>query len=147
MPLSGDARVAMSESLAEKIPFVSRSEIEVGCVEVRVPIEPNRNNVGKMYTGSLFTFAKRPRCAIFASTFGVNTFYPFAKSMDIKYPFPARPDIRDEVRLSQGEALEIAVRAEADGEADSLWAREVKAAGGNVVAVTTNCDQMRSHGE
>ena len=38
MPLSGDARVAMSESLAEKIPFVSRSEIEVGCVEVRVPI-------------------------------------------------------------------------------------------------------------
>lgn len=51
MPLSGDARAAMSESLAETIPFVSRLEIEVCYVEFRVPIEPNRHYVGTMYGG------------------------------------------------------------------------------------------------
>ena len=52
----------------------------------------------------------------------MKKFYPFVKSMDIKYLVPARTDARGEVRLSQDEAGEIAVRAEADGKADSEWA-------------------------
>lgn len=51
MPLSGDARATMSESLAETIPFVSRLEIEVCYVEFRVPIEPNRHYVGTVCWG------------------------------------------------------------------------------------------------
>lgn len=51
MPLSGDARATMRESLAETIPFVSRLEIEVCYVEFRVPIEPNRHYVGTVCWG------------------------------------------------------------------------------------------------
>ena len=152
MPLSDNARAAMSKSLEETIPFVGRSEIhveeiEVGYVKMRMPIEPNRNHVGTMYAGALFTLAEMPGGAIFVSTFDAKKFYPIVKSMDIKYVKPATTDITVEVRLSKEDAEAIAAKAEAEGKADYEWACELKDADGNVVAVTTNRYQMRSHGK
>lgn len=151
MPLSENARAAMSRSLEETIPFVGRSkieveEIDVGYVKMRMPLEPNRNHVGTMYAGALFTLAEMPGGAIFVSTFDAKKFYPIVKSMDIQYLKPATTDITVEVRLPEDEAARIAAKAEADGKADYEWACELKDADGNVVAVTTNRYQMRSHG-
>ena len=152
MPLSEKARAAMSKSLQETIPFVGRSEIEVeeievGYVKMRMPIEPNRNHVGTMYAGALFTLAEMPGGAIFVSTFDAKKFYPIVKSMDIKYVKPATTDITVEVRLSEEDAAEIAAKAAADGKADYEWQCELKDTEGNVVAITTNRYQMRSHGK
>ncbi len=150
MPLSDNARAAMKKSIEGTIPFVERSKIEVveldvGYVKMRMPFEPNVNHVGMMYAGALFTLAEMPGGAIFVTTFDAKKFFPIVKSLDIKYVKPAMTDITVEVRLSEEEASEVAARAEADGKADYEWQCELKDANGDVVAVTTNHYQMRSH--
>jgi uncharacterized protein (TIGR00369 family) len=147
-----DRPVEQLRALIEKsIPFVAHSGVEVEALEhgytrLRMPLAPNKNHVGSMYAGALFTLAELPGGAIFLSSFDSSRFYPVVRDMSIRFRRPACSDVWVEVRLGDALVRQVQAEAEAHGKADYQWECELKGAEGTVVAVTKNLYQLRRIG-
>ncbi len=142
---------AARAALAKGIPFVGNSGLvvevlEKGYTKMRLPYEPNKNHIGTMYAGALFTLAEFPGGAIFLSSFDATKFYPIVKEMNIRFRRPATSDIFVEVRVSDEFVKKVQDEATANGKADYEWECNLVDAAGNVVAISKNVFQLRKIG-
>lgn len=137
--------------VARGIPFVANTGIEIevlekGYTRMRMPFAPNRNHVGTMYAGALFTLAELPGGAIFISSFDTSRFYPIVRDMSIRFRRPATGDVWVDVRVSDEFVQKVQAEAEANGKADYEWESELKDASGTVVAIAKSIFQLRRIG-
>jgi len=135
----------------KSIPFVAHSGVQVhvltrGHARMCMPLEPNKNHVGSMYAGALFTLAELTGGAIFLSSFDRERFYPIVRDMSIRFRRPATSDIWVEVRVSEDFVQTVQAEAQAQGKADYEWECELKDADATVVAITKNLYQLRRIG-
>lgn len=135
----------------KSIPFVANSGVKVevlerGHTKLCMPLAPNKNHVGSMYAGALFTLAELPGGAIFLSSFDIDRFYPVVRDMSIRFRRPATSDVWAEVRVSEDFVQKVQAEAEANGKADYEWECELKDVDGTVVAITRNLYQLRKIG-
>ena len=134
----------------KSIPFAERAgidliEFERGHVKMKIPLEPNKNHIGTMYAGALFTLAEIPGGAIFMSAFDMTKFFPIVVEMNIKYLKPATTDIYVEVNMSEEEIERITKEATENGKSTFILEKELKDENGVVVAITTGTYQARAH--
>ena len=134
----------------KSIPFAERAgidlvEFERGHVKMKIPLEPNKNHIGTMYAGALFTLAEIPGGAIFMSAFDMTKFFPIVAEMTIKYLKPATTDIYVEVSMSEEEIERITNEATEKGKSVFILEKELKDENGVVVAITTGTYQARAH--
>ena len=134
----------------KSIPFAERAgidlvEFERGHVKMKIPLEPNKNHIGTMYAGALFTLAEIPGGAIFMSAFDMSKFFPIVAEMTIKYLKPATTDIYVEVNMSEEEIERITNEATEKGKSVFILEKELKDENGVVVAITTGTYQARAH--
>ena len=134
----------------KSIPFAERAgidlvEFERGHVKMKIPLEPNKNHIGTMYAGALFTLAEIPGGAIFMSAFDMSKFFPIVAEMTIKYLKPATTDIYVEVNMSEEEIERITNEATENGKSVFILEKELKDENGVVVAITTGTYQARAH--
>ncbi|MBV8604835.1 MAG: PaaI family thioesterase [Pelomonas sp.] len=151
MPGTADPLEPLRAVVEKSIPFVAHSGVVVevlarGHARMRMPLEPNRNHVGSMYAGALFTLAELSGGAIFLSSFDRQRFYPVVRDMSIRFRRPATSDIWVEVRVDEEVVRKVQAEAEAAGKADYEWECELKGADGTVVAITKNSYQLRKVG-
>lgn len=142
---------AIRTAVAKGIPFVGNTGIvvevlEKGYTKMRMPFEPNKNHVGTMYAGALFTLAELPGGAIFISSFDNTRFYPIVRDMSIRFRRPATSDVTVEVRVGEEFVQKVQAEAEANGKADYEWESELKDANGTVVAIARSIFQLRKIG-
>jgi len=138
-------------TVAKSIPFVAHSGIEVevlekGYTKMRLPIAPNKNHVGTIYAGALFTLAELPGGAIFMVSFDATRYYPIVRDMSIRFRRPATTDVWVEVRVTEEFVSKVQAEAEQHGKADYEWECELKDANGVVVAISKNVYQLRRIG-
>ncbi len=133
----------------ETLPFAARTGIRIdvaerGRVRLTMPLEPNKNHVGTMYAGALFTLAEIPGGTMSATTFDPERFFPIVKDIQIRFTRPAITDISVEVSLTEDEIEALMAEAEEKGKADYSWECELTDTNGTVVAVARNLYQIRS---
>ncbi len=121
------------------MPFSERTgirilEAEPGHVKLMMPLEPNKNHVGIMYAGALFTLAEIPGGTMSASTFELGKYFPIVKDLRMSFVAPATTDITVEVRLDDETIAGIRSELDEKGKADYGWTSELVDSSGTVVA-------------
>ncbi|GIZ12803.1 YiiD C-terminal domain-containing protein [Pseudomonas sp. NCCP-436] len=145
MPLPVELARQLTE---EQIAFVRRSGLkaevlEPGFVRLCMPLEGNRNHIGSMYAGALFTLAEIPGGALFLTSFDVQCFYPIVKEMNLRFRRPANGDICVEARLSTDEITRLEELASRIGKAEYLLELQLTDDSGEVVAESRGYYQLR----
>lgn len=145
MPLPVELARQLTE---EQIAFVRRcglkaEVLEPGFVRLCMPLEGNRNHIGSMYAGALFTLAEIPGGALFLTSFEVQRFYPIVKEMNLRFRRPANGDIRVEARLSADEITRLEEQASRIGKAEYLLELQLIDDSGEVVAESRGHYQLR----
>lgn len=139
----------ISKLLLEKgIGFVRRSGfrarvLERGHVVCEMPLQGNKNHIGTMYAGALFTLAEVPGGALYLTTFDTKKFIPIVTEMSIKFVKPAKGTISIEINMSDERIAELEAEAEAHGKAVFELEGELKNAEGEVVAISKGVYQLR----
>lgn len=142
-------RPFVNRQLLEKgIGFVRRTGLRVqelsrGRARLRMPIRGNRNHIGTMYAGALFTLAEVPGGALFLSSFDTRRYYPIVTEMNIRFVAPARGPVTVDVRLDEDEISRLQAEADANGKAKYTLEAELKNTRGEVVAVSRANYQLR----
>ncbi len=134
----------------EAIAFVKRSGLkaeilEPGFVRLRMPLGDNRNHIGSMYAGALFTLAEIPGGALFITSFDSARFYPIVKEMNLRFRRPATSDIQVEARLAANEIERLQAEAQRLGKAEYWLELQLTDASGEVVAESRGLYQLRTH--
>lgn len=134
----------------EQIAFVKRSGLkaevlEPGLVRLCMPLAGNKNHIGSMYAGALFTLAEIPGGALFLTSFDTQRFYPIIKEMNLRFRRPATGDIRVEARLSAEEIERLQSEASEVGKAEYVLELELLDESGEVVAQSRGLYQLRRH--
>lgn len=144
-------RPFINRQLLERgIGFVRRTGLRVeemkrGRARLRMPLKGNRNHIGTMYAGALFTLAEVPGGALFLSSFDARRFYPIVTEMSIRFLAPATGPVTVEVALDEAEIERLQAEAAEKGRAKYVLEAELKDREGNVVATSTAHYQLRSH--
>lgn len=134
----------------QAIPFVERSGIELlefdrGHTKLKMPIEPNKNHIGTMYAGALFTLAEIPGGALFVSAFDMSKFFPIVADVNIKFVKAATTDVYIEANISEEEIQRITDEVVSTGKSVYVLETELKNEDGDVVALATATYQARAH--
>lgn len=129
-------------------PFIERCGVRTlaaapGYCHMCMPIESNRNHIGTMYAGALFTLAELPGGVIYLTSFDYRRFVPIVKHMAIRFRRPASTDIEVEARLDAADSARIEATAEKQGKCDFGWTLELKDASGEIVAIAESLYQLR----
>ncbi len=114
-------------------------ELERGRVVCEMPLKGNRNHIGTMYAGALFTLAEFPGGALFLSTFDWQRYIPIVTDLNLSFLKPAKGPVRVEFRLDEAEIERIGREAEEQGRSAFSLDGELKTRDGTLVA--------RSHAE
>lgn len=147
--ISAKLKPVVSKFLLEKgIGFVRRSGfrakvLERGHVVCEMPLSGNKNHIGTMYAGALFTLAEVPGGALYLTTFDTRKFIPIVTEMSIKFLKPAKGTISFEITMPDERIAELEAEAEANGKAVFELEGELKNAGGEVVATSHGVYQLR----
>lgn len=131
------------------IGFIRRSGVRIvtmerGHVVCQMPLRGNKNHVGTMYAGALFTLAEFPGGVLYLSSFDQKKFFPIVTEMQIKFVAAATSDVTVEFRISEDELLTISDTAMRKGKASFQLLGELKLTDGTVVATTVGDYQLRS---
>lgn len=121
-------------------------ELERGYVKMQLPFEQNKNHIGIMYAGSLFTIGELPGGALFWSSFDPTKCYPIVTEMSIKFLKPAKTAVTVESRISEDEIARVTQEVEENGKSVYILEQEIKDENGEICAVTTARYQARAHG-
>ncbi len=144
-------RPFVNRQLLERgIGFVRRAGLRVeemkrGYARLRMPLRGNRNHIGTMYAGALFTLAEVPGGALFLSSFDTRRFYPIVTEMNIRFLAPARGPVTVEVRLDDAEIERLQAEAEQAGKARYVLEAQLKDGKGVIVAESRAHYQLRRH--
>ncbi len=103
---------------------------------MKMPFEPNKNHVGTMYAGALFTLAEIPGGAVLISAFDMQTFFPTLAKITTKFTAPARTAVTVVCDLSEEELERIENEATETGKSVFILELELKDEKGVVVAKT-----------
>ncbi|MDF1779774.1 MAG: YiiD C-terminal domain-containing protein [Alcanivoracaceae bacterium] len=151
MSLTAEQLERIRHAAENSFPFVSRCgvkvlDIERGYCKMLMPLELNKNHVGTMYAGALYTLAELPGGVVYLSSFDTNKYYPIVKDMSIRFRRPATTDVTVEVSIDDHEIARIEAATEENGKCEFTWDVEIKDATGEVVALTQNVYQLRKFG-
>jgi thioesterase domain-containing protein len=105
------------------------------CLKVKMPLEGNKNHVGIVYAGAIFTLAEFPFGVMVVQKFGIEDIYPLVGEMTIRYLAPAAGPLVVEVRISDEEWAQIERDTRAHGKMKVLREVEIKDEQGTVIAV------------
>lgn len=147
--ISAKLKPALNKFLLEKgIGFVRRSGfrarvLERGHVVCEMPLSGNKNHIGTMYAGALFTLAEVPGGALYLTTFDTTKFIPIVTEMNIKFVKPAKGTVSIEINMSDERIAELEAEAEANGKAVFELEGELKNTEGEVVAISQGVYQLR----
>lgn len=134
---------------AKAIPFVRRSGLRVdifkrGHVRCSMPLKPNKNHIGTMYAGALFTLAEMPGGVLFLSSFDNKAFFPIVKELTMKFVKPATETISVDITMTEERIQELQTLAKEKGKAEFILEGELKNSAGEVVAVSRGVYQLRA---
>lgn len=151
MTLTEEQLASIRQASEQAFPFVERCGARVlaldkGYCKMLMPLEPNRNHVGMMYAGALYTIAELPAGPLYMATFDARRFYPLVRDMSIHFSKPVTTDVTVEVQLSADEARRIEETADAEGKCNFEWDTRIIDTSGQVVATTHNVYQLRRMG-
>jgi thioesterase domain-containing protein len=141
--------VNMAELFKAGIPFATRSGIEAlklekESIELLMPMGPNRNHVGTMYAGALFTLGEMMGGAVAMVYFIEHNLIPIVKAFNIKFTKPATTDITTSYAMPDEDVKRIIAECEEKGKADYSIKLELKDKTGLVVALTDGLYQVRT---
>lgn len=137
-------------AVEEKIAFVKRcglklTSIDNGFVTCEMPAQGNKNHLGAMYAGALFTLAEIPGGALWLANFDISKCYPILKSFNIDYLKPANGDISICVGLSSEQIHDYQLACLEHGKVEFELIGELKDQDGNTVAKSRGVYQLRQH--
>lgn len=123
------------------IPLAASAQIEVlefgrGHTKMRMPFKPNRNHVGTMYAGALFTLAEIPGGAVLMSAFDMQTFFPTLAKINTTFIAPAKTDVTVTLDMTEEELERIENEATETGKSVFILELDLKDENGVVVAKT-----------
>lgn len=129
------------------IPFAARAgfrieALEPGYLRARMPLKGNRNHIGTMYAGALFTLAEIPGGVMTLFDFG-SDFIPILKELNMRYLKPARSDVTVAFHLPDEEVERITRETRALGKAEFTLEGALTDGAGDVVARSTALYQVR----
>lgn len=135
--------------LERGIGFIRRTGLRVeelsrGRVRLRMPLRQNRNHIGTMYAGALYTLAEVPGGALFLSSFDTRRFYPIVTEQTIRFLKPAKGPVTVTLEMSESKIERLQEEADANGKVGFLLAAELKDENGEVVATSTAHYQLRA---
>jgi len=130
------------------IPFAARAGIEAGRMEkeginLMMPLNPNRNHIGTMYAGALFTLAEMMGGAVAMVYFMEHGLIPIVKGLNIKFVKPAKSDITTEWMMPLDSVEKVIADCKENGKADYTIELELKDKDGVTVAVSEGFYQVR----
>ena len=142
------ANVNMKDLFKNGIPFATRTGIEATRLEkegidLKMPIAPNRNHVGTMYAGALFTLGEMMGGAVAMVYFIERQLIPIVKGLNIKFVKPATTDIVTTWAMAADEVERVIAECKEKGKADYSIKLELKDQNGVVVALTEGLYQVR----
>jgi thioesterase domain-containing protein len=134
--------------LEESIEIVEKMGIRVVDLKNRyaklmLPKNPNRNHIGSVYAGSLFTLGEMAGGAVFLASFDYTQFYPVVKELTIRFKKPATTDMTVEVELTEKQVKDMNETARLMGKADWAMNLEIKDENGDVCCLVNGIWQMR----
>jgi len=135
--------------LESGIKFVANSGLRVvelrrGYIRCEMPFAGNRNHIGTMYAGALFTLAEIPGGGLFLSSFDAQRYFPIVKELTMRFLKPGKGDISIELSIDEARIAALTAEAEAQGKAEFVLEGELKAADGSIVASSRGVYQIRS---
>ena len=123
---------------------ICANRLEKDGIDLMMPMAPNRNHVGTMYAGALFTLGEMMGGAVAMAYFMEHNLIPIVKAFNIKFVKPATTDITTTYAMAPADVQRIIAECEEKGKADYQIALELKDQTGLVVAVTEGFYQVRS---
>lgn len=151
LPLSGlrnaSGLIAVNTFVGLAIPFARRCgfkvvELERGYIRAQVPIGRNRNHLGTMYAGALFTLAEIPGGVLVLFDFA-GRFVPILERFDITYIGAAKSDVTVECQLSPETLDQLETQMTQSGRASFELVSTMTDSAGKLVAEGTGYYQMR----
>lgn len=141
----------IAQSAENAFPFIERCGVSVvevakGYCHLRMPLKGNKNHIGIMYAGALFTLAEFPGGVVYLTLFDMAEMYPILKGLDINFYRPATTDIDVKISINEAEAERIRSTTLTEGKCDFGWQAELTNSAGEVVAVADCRYQMRKTG-
>lgn len=147
MPLSPQEIKTLTEKPFEFVERVGLIALELQpCyIKLKLPLAVNRNHIGSMYAGALFTLAEIPGGALYMTTFDVLKYYPVIKEMKICFLKPVKTDAYIEISMSKSEKDRICQQADQNGKAEFILTGEIKDEDNQIVATSHGVYQIRRH--
>ena len=148
-PLKNAALLTINKIVGMAIPFATRNRFEVielgnGYLKGKIPLKGNKNHIGTMYAGALFTLAELPGGILSIFNFDSN-YYPILKELKMSYLKVAKTDVTVEFTLSETEIARIEKESTANGKCPFVLFGQLKDANGVVVAESEAHYQVRKH--
>lgn len=110
-------------------------EASPNVLKVTMPREGNRNHLGGVYAGAIFSLAEFPFGMMCVNRFGMREIVPVIGEVTIRYLAPANSDLTIEMTISDAEWNEIEGETKAHGKFKIVKDIEVKDDQGKVNAV------------
>mgnify|MGYP000224049691 FL=1 len=147
--LQKGALLTVNKILGIAIPFATRNHFEVielgnGYLKGKIPLKGNKNHIGTMYAGALFTLAELPGGILSIFNFDSN-YYPILKELKMTYLKVAKTDVTVEFSLSKREIERIEKESSEKGKSPFTLHGQLKDTEGNVVATSEAHYQVRKH--
>jgi acyl-coenzyme A thioesterase PaaI-like protein len=133
----------LKAALTETIPWVKQSGLKVdvfekGHILLSVPVNPiHMNHVGIVYAGTYFMLMEVAGAALFLATYGVESYIPINKAMNIRFLRPSTTDISCELVLSNEKAAEMIEPILKNGKGDWILDMATVDSSGKTVSEST----------
>lgn len=145
--LQKGALLSVNKLVGVAIPFAARNHFEVtelgnGYLKCRIPLKGNKNHIGTMYAGALFTLAELPGGILSIFNFD-SSYYPILKELKMTYLKVAKTDVTVEFSLSKSEITRLEKEAQEKGKSPFILYGKLKDTEGNIVAESEAHYQVR----
>jgi acyl-coenzyme A thioesterase PaaI-like protein len=133
----------LKSALTDTIPWVKSSGLKVdifekGHILLSVPVNPQHiNHVGIVYAGTYFMLMEVAGAALFLATYGVESYIPINKAMNIRFLKPSSTDISCELSLPQETADEMIAPIMEKGKGDWILDMATADSSGKTVSEST----------
>lgn len=134
--------------LEQGIGFVKNTGLVVealdrGHVRCRMPFAGNRNHIGTIYAGALFTLAEIPGGALFLTSFDTRQCFPVVKALNLRFLKPAKSDVWVTAQLDEADIQRLSAQCADTGKAEFNLNLDLTDADGQVVASSEAIYQIR----
>jgi len=104
-------------------------------LKVELPLEGNRNHLGGIYAGAIFSLAEFPFGMMCVLKFGMQNLVPVVGEVTIRYLAPARENLIVELKVSDQEWEEMERETSTHGKFKIAREIEVRDVSGRAIAI------------